>query len=100
MVSTVSEINTDIGFRMIRRPWDVFSPELAIHLFDSFCYHPVLWVYQDHQMVAEIEMKGKDCEPHDAFVHGHLPAFVYADWLEENWPDVPPVALRLLREQM
>ena len=34
---------------------------------------------------------------HVAFVAGDMPAPVYADWLEENVPDVPADALRVLR---
>ena len=32
-----------------------------------------------------------------AFCAGHMPPYVFADWLEENVPDITVDALRLLR---
>lgn len=39
-------------------------------------------------------------DEHKAFIAGYMPRWVYADWLEENIPEVPVEGLVMLRMQI
>lgn len=39
-----------------------------------------------------------DVPEYTAFCYGDMPAYVFADWLEENIADIPAGLLQLLRE--
>ena len=99
MVETKDELRADIGYRWISRPFDGFRPALGLNVFDSKGI-PMVVCHVNHGQVADWIPRGIEIGPHDAFCAGVMPPMVYADWLEENWPDVPPLALRLLREFM
>ena len=40
-----------------------------------------------------------DCGPLVAYCEGHMPAYAFADWLEEQVSDFPPEGLAILRER-
>ena len=40
-----------------------------------------------------------DCGPLVAYCEGHMPAYAFADWLEEQVSDFPPEWLAILRER-
>jgi len=99
MIQIEDKIKADIGHRYLHRLRDVFTPSVSVSVFDTLGV-PTIYCLVDHGMVAEKCLTEMDLEPHDAFCHGRLPAHVYADWLEEKWPDVPALALRMLRGWM
>lgn len=45
-----------------------------------------------------LDRRHLDLAPHDAFCSGRMPGYVYADWLEENVPEIDPRVPALLRK--
>lgn len=99
MVKTTDHQDPLTGIRRVHRPRDVFTPDVSCNAFDSLGFSGLAYlsVSVDHEQVFESHFDGLDLDPHDAFVRGRMPGLVYADWLEERFPDVHPMFLRMLR---
>jgi hypothetical protein len=48
----------------------------------------------------EFDAVATDLTNHNAFCAGHMPAYAYADWLEETGVPLPAAAFRILRGQV
>lgn len=92
-----------MGRNIAGQPW-------RHRLRDSFLFDGVLcWV--DNTREVKIRKIGKsayyhrfdptitDCGPLVAYCEGHMPAYAFADWLEEQVSDFPPEGLAILRER-
>lgn len=102
MVQTQDVIDRTMGRRRLYRPRDVFTPSVSLSAFESLGVAGLgfLSLGIDQLQVGECDFAGLDVAPHDSFVRGEMPLYVYADWLEENYPDTHPMVLRMLRGQM
>ncbi len=93
----------EIGRNVLGKPWrHRFSDErnlCGVSCYADFRHDVLLWADGRIVLTRKFDPTATDCGPLVAYCEGHMPAYAFADWLEEQVSDFPPEGLAILRER-
>lgn len=99
----MKEVTDEIGRTPKRQPYRIRRTEphrnARVLCWADFAYDVEFVAGHFAVRMHRFDPTTTDCGPLVAYCEGHMPAYAFADWLEEQVSDFPPEGLAILRER-